>query len=313
MTTVYCGDTHRPVSRIKMGEKLIVTVIPNWNLKAELGECLDSLYRVSYFPHRVIVVDNGSTDGSPEFVATKYPWVHLITLPDNRGYAAALNIGIAQAMEWEASYVLALNNDTVVTTGSLTRLAEVLNSDNTIGIAAPKVLYFHQLKRIFSLGDRIYRWLPLPVGFGYKWPDHPIFSRVLEFDYVTGCAMMIRTSIFEEVGLFDESFFLYYEDADFCRRVRERGYRIVCVGDAVIYHKASVSSSKNALYVQRIRARNRVRFYRRYRHGPHPWLTFAALAFIDSCRAISYFLRGKGYLVKPYLQGLWEGWHDPVV
>lgn len=295
-----------------MGEKLIVAIVPNWNLKAELAECLDSLYQVSYFPLRVIVVDNGSTDGSTEFVATKYPWVYLITLSENRGYAAALNAGIAQAMKWEASYVLALNNDTVVTTEALTRLAEVLNSDNTIGIAAPKVLYFHQPKRIFSLGDRIYRWMPVPIGFGYKWPDHPIFSRVLEFDYVTGCAMMIRSSVLQEVGLFDESFFVYYEDADFCRRVRERGHRIVCVGDAIIYHKASRSSNKNPLHIQRIRARNRVRFYRRYRHGPHPWLTFATLAFVALHRSIFNLLGGKGYLVKPYLQGLWEGLHESV-
>ncbi len=294
-----------------MSDKLVVTVIPNWNLKADLSECLDSLRQVSYSPHRIIVVDNGSTDGAPDYIATRYPWVHLIIFPENRGYAAALNAGILQALEWNASYVLALNNDTVIEAEALSRLVEVMESDERIGIAAPKVLYFHNPKRIFSLGDRIYRWLPMPLGFGYKWPDLPFFSRILEFDYVTGCAMMIRNSVFKNIGLFDISFFMYYEDADFCRRARDYGYRIVCVGDAIVYHKAALSSRK-LVSIYRIRARNRVRFYRRYRHGPHPWLTYLVLGLVAAYRCAVHILSGRVYLVKPYLQGLWEGWHEPL-
>jgi len=295
-----------------MTSSLVVTVIPNWNLKADLGECLDSLSRVTYSPHRVVVVDNGSTDGSPDFVTARYPWAHLIVLPQNRGYAAALNAGIVHALGLGADYILALNNDTVVETEALTRLVEVLASEETIGVAAPKVLYYDHPERIYSLGDRIYCWLPLPLGFGRRWRDQPRLRGVMEFDYVTGCAMLIRSSLFQEVGLFDTSYFMYYEDADFCRRTQIRNHRIVCVGDAIVYHKAARSTSKNKTLLVRIRARNRVRFYRRYRHGPHPLLTFVALGIVALWRSLAGVLKGQSHLVKSYLQGLWEGWREPA-
>lgn len=296
-----------------MTSSLVVTVIPNWNLKADLGECLDSLSRVTYSPHRVVVVDNGSTDGSPDFVTARYPWAHLIVLPQNRGYAAALNAGIVHALALGANYILVLNNDAVVEEEALTRLVDVLAADETIGLAAPKVLYYDHPERIFGLGDRAYRWLPVPLGFGYKWRDRPRFAGIMEFDYVTGCAMLIHAHVFQDVGLFDTGFFMYYEDADFCRRVRERGYRIVCVGDAIVYHKASLSAGKDKAFTRRIRARNRVRFYRRYRHGPHPLLTYLLLGVVALWRSAIDLLRGRGQLVKPYLQGLLEGWREPPI
>mgnify|MGYP001110058261 CR=1 FL=1 len=290
--------------------RLVVTIIPNWNLKTDLGECLDSLSRITYPTHRVIVVDNGSNDGSQEFINNEYPWVELIALPKNLGYAGALNVGIKKALEWGADYVLALNNDTVISPGTIQRLVEVIESDKTIGIISPKILNFYNPRKIYSLGERMYDWLPLPFSFGRGWPDIPIFSRIWEFDYVTGCAMMIRTSLFQEVGLFDSSFFMYYEDADFCRRVREYGYRIICVGDVEVYHKVSKSAKKTESFIHRIRSRNRIRFYRRYKHGPHPWLTIATLIIMAFYRSVMYVLSGRVNLVVPYLSGLWEGWQE---
>ncbi len=293
-----------------MPDRLVITVIPNWNLKTDLGECLDSLSQSTYASHRVIVVDNGSTDGSPDFVKERYPWVSLIVLPENRGYAAALNAGIVKAVEQGANYVFALNNDTVVEKDAIATLVDVMASDESIAIAAPKILYHDHPATIYRLGDRIYPWLPLPLAFGQGWSDRPRFSGVMEFDYVTGCAMLVRTSLFLEIGLFDTGFFMYYEDADFCRRARRRSHRIVCVGDAVIYHKASLSAKKIGGSIVKTRARNRVRFYRRYRHGPHPWLTYVALALVAAWRSFFGLLTRQGHLVKQYLQGLREGWQE---
>jgi hypothetical protein len=292
---------------MNVNKRLVVTIIPNWNLKVDLGECLDSLSHVTYPFHRVIVVDNASTDGSPELVRDQYPWVELITLPENIGYAGALNVGIAKALEWGAAYVLGLNNDTVMSPRTIQRMVEVMESDLATGIASPKILHFYNPQKIYSLGERIYRWLPLPVSFGRGWPNLSIFSRIWDFDYVTGCAIMIRTSLFHEVGLFDPSFFMYYEDADFCRRVRERGYRIVCVGDVEVYHKVSKSAKKRANFIYRIRARNRVRFYRRHRHGPHPLLTTMTLIIVAFYRSAIHILCGKSELAWSYLLGLRDG------
>jgi GT2 family glycosyltransferase len=295
-----------------MSNSLVVTVIPNWNLKEDLGECLTSLEMQTHQRHIVVVIDNGSTDGSKEFVQEAFPEVHLISLPQNLGYAAALNVGVEFALSQSAEFVFALNNDTILKPDTISHLISVLEADTTIGVATPKILFYDNPDLIFGLGDRIYPFLPLPVGLGYKWHDRPRFSGIMEFDYITGCAMMIRSQVFRRIGLFDTSYFMYYEDGDFCRRVRENGYRIVCVGNSIIYHKAALSTSKNQPFSTQIRARNRILFYRRYRHGPHPFFTYVLLVLVAVWRLIGFLLRGQGDLVKPYLLGLWEGWHEPL-
>jgi GT2 family glycosyltransferase len=111
--------------------------------------------------------------------------------------------------------------------------------------------------------------------------------------------------------LFDTSFFLFYEDSDFCRRARDAGVRVVCVGDAIIYHKASLSTGKDRSFSSRIRARNRIRFYRRYRHGPAPWLTSVAIGIMALWKTAGYLVRRQPHLIGPYWQGLREGWREP--
>lgn len=291
-----------------MNYPLVISIVVNWNLKKDLGECIDSLYKIDYPAHKIIVVDNGSTDDSASFVAMQYPDVALIALPQNLGYAAGLNAGILQALAQGAKYVFALNNDTVVDKHAVSKLVEVLESHREVAIAAPKILFYHNRDKIYSLGDRIYPFLPLPVGFGYGKRDSLRYRGIMEFDYVTGCAMMIRADIFRKVGLFDTCYFMYYEDADFCRRVRNCGYRIVCVGSAIVYHKAAQSSGQNRTLTVRIRARNRMRFYRRYKHGPHPWLTYGALWLVAIWRSIANLFKGNVWWIKPYFQGLREGW-----
>lgn len=291
-----------------MSHPLVISVVVNWNLKKETGECLDSLHKADYPNHKIIVVDNGSTDDSISFLATRYPDVDLIALSQNLGYAAGLNAGILKSLEQGAKYVFALNNDTIIEKNTISRLVEVLEMYPQIGIAAPKILFYQNQDKIFSLGDRIYPLLPLPIGFGYGKRDSSKYKGIMEFDYVTGCAMMIRTEVFHRVGLFDINYFMYYEDADFCRRTRASGYRIVCVGNAIVYHKTAQSTSQNKVQMVRIRARNRMRFYRQYKHGLHPWLTYGALWLIAIWRSIINFARGERWWIKPYLQGLWEGY-----
>jgi GT2 family glycosyltransferase len=123
--------------------------------------------------------------------------------------------------------------------------------------------------------------------------------------------MLIPCPVFREVGLFDESLFLFYEDSDFCRRVRDHGYRIVCVGHSPIFHKVSASTGgQHAPVTLRIRARNRIRFYRRYRHGPSPALTMLAIAIVALWRVLGYAATRR-QLIRPYLGGLLSGLREP--
>ena len=287
----------------------VCIVIPTWNLCDPLLECLHSLTALDYSHYQVVVVDNASTDGTGEAVENVFPDVHIITNDANRGYAGGLNVGIRYALENSADYVLALNNDTIVEPTFLNRLVQVAESDGRVGIVSPKVLDESDRRRIqFSLGERVYGWSPVPLSIGHRKPDGPQYSGRMEFDYVSGCAILIKRRVFEEIGLFDTSFFMYYEDADFCRRARDRGYRILCVGDAIIWHKTTLSGRQDLTASRRVRARSKVKFYRRYRHGPHPVLTYLYLVMSALVTVSSDLVAGRGSLVMPYLRGWWEGW-----
>ena len=291
---------------------LVVVVIANWNLRKDLLECLGSLYETEYPNMRVIVVDNNSSDDSVEAVARAYPQTQLITRSDNGGYAVALNDGIRAGAVFDPDFFLILNNDTLVPRDTLRKLVDVLLSDPRAAIAAPKIIYHDHPERIFSLGDHIYPWLPLPVRVGRKAYDRPAYSKTQEYDYLFGCALLMRTESLKQVGLFDTSFFMYYEDADICRRMRDSGWKNIRVGSAVISHKASMSSKLVPDQMVYLRARNRSWFYRRYRHGPSRAATFLALLFGSIKTILTYFFTGKRLIIQPYVSGALDGLRQTV-
>jgi len=221
---------------------LVVVVIANWNLRKELLECLGSLYETDHPHMHVIVVDNNSSDDSVASVERQFPQTQLVRRSENGGYAVALNDGIRAGAALDPDFYLILNNDTLVPPDTVGKLVRVMLSDERVAIAAPKIIYHDHPERIFSLGDHIYPWLPLPLRVGRKAFDRPAYSKTQEFDYLFGCAFLIRTQSLKEVGLFDTSFFMYYEDSDICRRMRDAGWKNVRVGSAIIRHKASLSS-----------------------------------------------------------------------
>jgi len=297
---------------MSQNEPLVVVVIPNWNLREDLGECLESLQESDYTNFHVIVVDNASKDNSVEFLQNSYPWVSILAKKENGGYAAALNDGIRATANLKPDYFLILNNDTLVLHDAINELVKVAEKDPDIAIAAPKIIYHNNPERIFSLGDRIFPFLPLPVRYGLNKKDRPEYNGIMEFDYVFGCAFLIRSEMIKEVGYFDISYFMFYEDADFCRRVKDAGYKIVRVGSSIIRHKASKSVNKQRPYMTYLRARNRSRFYRRYRHGPSPIFTFIALFFGSILTIIKLVFSGSNTLIKHYLKGAWTGLHEPL-
>ena len=294
------------------GTPLVVAVIANWNLRKDLLECLESLYKTDYPNMHVIVVDNNSTDDSIVCVQKQFPQTQLIKRNENGGYAAALNDGIRAGSVLNPDFFLVLNNDTLVPSETLGKLVDTMLSDTQIAISAPKVIYHDHPERIFSLGDRIYSWFPLPVRIGRKAYDRPAYSKTMEFDYLFGCALLLRTQSLKQVGLFDTSFFMYYEDADLCRRMRDKGWKNVRVGSTIIRHKASLSSRLVPDEMVYLRARNRFWFYRRYHHGPHPALTYFALLLGSIRTVFIYLITGKKSQISPYVKCTRYGIKQPV-
>lgn len=295
-----------------MKKDLVVTIIPNWNLKKDLGECLDSVLASTHPNNLIVVVDNGSQDGSVNFVQENYPKVQIIALPENLGYAGAVNYGIEWALKQSANFVFILNNDTIVSPQAISQVVEVMIKNQYIGIASPKILHYHKPNRIYSLGTKSYKVSPLPISIGKNHYDSSKYSKIQKFDYVTGTAMMISGSCIEKTGLFNTNYFMYYEDSEYCRRAQENGFSIVCVGYSTIFHKGGVSASKNMEKIVNIRARNRFVYYRKYPHGPSKRLTNLVIWLIALWKTCGYFLRGKIHIIKPYLSGLWQGYKEPI-
>ena len=225
----------------KKSTQQVVVAVPNWNGKDGLKACLDSLQSQTLKPH-IIVVDNGSVDGSVEFIASTYPEIELIVHDSNKGYAGGVNPGFRAALQADAAYVAPFNNDAVADKNWLKRLVDYLDTHEEVGIATCKVLTADG-KRIDSTGDQYTVWgLPYPRGRGET--DLSKYDDDTEIFGASGAASLYRVALLRIVGLFDEAFFAYYEDVDLSFRAQLAGWKVAFVPDSVVYHEISTTSNK---------------------------------------------------------------------
>ncbi len=230
-------------------------IVLSWNAMNDLRECLDALRAQDFADAEIIVVDNGSTDGSADLVARDYPDVDLIRNERNVGFAAGNNQGLQHAT---GDVLVLLNQDTVVRAGWLNALVEALLSDPQCGIAGGKALYPDG--RIQHAGGYVdERGAGSHYGYGQR--DVGQFEQTREVDYVTGATLAISRKAFELIGGLDEGFTpAYYEDVDWCYRTKASGLRVIYAPHAVLVHKessAAAGSSHEQMYHFH---RNRLRF-----------------------------------------------------
>jgi len=216
-------------------------VVPNWNGEAELAACLDSLLNQTTHSH-IIVVDNGSSDGSTEFIEKHYPDVELIRHNKNKGYAGGVNPGLHRAIELGMKYAAPFNNDAVADPKWLEGLEKYLDNNPGVGIAACKVMSSDGTK-LDSTGDYYTVWgLPYPRGRGEG--DAAKYDSETSIFAASGAASLYRVKMLRQIGLFDEDFFAYYEDVDLSFRAQLAGWKVSFVPEAVVYHQISVTSNK---------------------------------------------------------------------
>jgi GT2 family glycosyltransferase len=228
-------------------------VIPNWNGRELLPICLDSLRRQS-MPAEVIVVDDGSADGSAGLVRERYPEVRLIELGENRGFAAAVNAGIQAS---RTGYVALLNNDAEAAPGWLEGLVAAFDACPDAGFAASKMLDYADRTRIDGAGDA-FTWEGNAYRVGHGERDCGQYDAPAWVFGACAGAAIYRRQMLDVIGLFDEAFFAYYEDADLSFRAQLAGYRCRYVPEAVVYHVGSATTgraSDRTLYLQ---TRNRI-------------------------------------------------------
>jgi len=219
---------------------LVSVIILNWNGKKFLKECLDSLSLQSFRDFETILLDNGSTDGSTEYVLSSFPWVRLVPLPENIGFAEGNNRALK---ECSGELIVTLNNDTKVEPSFLAELVGAAEVDPRIGMVAAKMLNFYETGRIDSVGIRVAdTGMASNIGVGEA--DRGQLDRTTEvFGACAGAALYGRRML-AEVGFFDPSFFAYYEDTDLAWRGRLAGWRCVTAPRAVVYHVHSATSGR---------------------------------------------------------------------
>ncbi len=299
------NDILQPVSANDIDSPLVYVVIVNWNRADDTIECLQALEGSDYSDYRPLVVDNGSTDGSPDAIRAAFPAVEMIANKDNLGFARANNIGIEHALRQGADYVFLLNNDTLVDGRLLTELVAVGESDPQIGMLAPKIYYHDGGSRLWSAGARWRRFPPRVTIIGYGREDRPAYSVQREADYATGCAMLVKRGVFERVGMFDPAFFMYHEDYDFSARVRRGGYRIVYVPQAVMWHKVSASTGEESPLKWYYLGKYIVPLY--LKHFRPPRLSLALFVLWVLARETT---KGNARYLGSYLRGLRDGWRE---
>jgi GT2 family glycosyltransferase len=216
--------------------EMVSVIIVNWNGRNLLSDCLNGLRDQAFRQFKTILVDNGSTDGSVAFVSENYPEVKIIALEENSGFAAGNNIAINQA---KTKYIALLNNDAVPHRLWLQHLVEALELYPEAGFAASKMLFYSNPEVIDRAGDAYTRaGTGLLRGRGTQARHYD--SKEWIFGACAGAALY-RLTMLEDIGLFDEDFFLVYEDVDLSFRAQLKGYKCIFVPEALAYHKASSS------------------------------------------------------------------------
>jgi N-acetylglucosaminyl-diphospho-decaprenol L-rhamnosyltransferase len=286
-----------------LAEIEVSVIIVSYHCRDDVMACIESLF-ASRTARRfeVIVVDNGSNDGTLELLKNRIPQAHLIPMGVNAGFSKANNVGMAAA---RGHHVLVLNPDTVVEPGTLDRLADWLDSHGSAGVAAP------QLLNADGTDQRTARAFPTPTAalFGRRspltrWFLHNRWStrflsgsahtgdESFRIDWVSGAAMMVPASVVHEVGGFDEAFFLFWEDADWCKRIADAGYDVWCIPQAHVTHDEGGTRSHGwAPRVIRHFHRGAYLYWRKH-HAPQPWNPLRWLAAAALCgRALTVMVK----------------------
>ncbi len=215
----------------------VSVIIVNYNGLDYLEPCLTSVLAQDYPNYQVVMVDNGSTDGSAEFVEHRFPEIKVVRTGVNLGFGCACNLGAQadRAFPTRGKYLAFLNPDTIVEPDWLGPLVQALEYDAEVGLATAKILLHSQPGRINTCGNEIH-FAGFPACRGWMLPSSEITSTEDVFS-VSGAAFVIQRIVFDKIGGFDGRFFLYLEDNDLSWRARLAGYRSICVPDSLVYHR----------------------------------------------------------------------------
>jgi GT2 family glycosyltransferase len=237
------------------------TILVNWNSWEDTVACLRSLETLDY-PQTTLVIDNGSTNDSASRIGEACPWAQVIELGANRGFGGGCNVGIRRVLSMQAEYIWLLNNDAVAAPEALRALVERMECDGRIGAASSVICDMERRERVQVWGGlRVHMLRGVVSPYKRSMPDERL-------DFVTGASCLLRADAIRSVGLFDEGFFMYWEDADLGFRLRRGGWKLAVAEKSRVWHKGCGSLGRRNAKADTWNNMSAARFFRRYSAVP---------------------------------------------
>ena len=283
-------------------------IILNWNSGEMTAECIQSLLAKDSSDYEIVVVDNGSSDGSVEHLRRRFPEIPVLLQERNLGFAGGCNVGMRYALDKGAEFILLLNNDTVVGKNFVRDLVEQAQAHRNAGMVSPKIYFWVSPDRFWWAGGAYSLWCGLPKHIGRKEKDTGQFELPRQIEWATGCALLIRAAALGVTGLFDQQIFGNGEDLDLSLRMKRAGYEIWYAPEARLWHKEGVDYRKNVGEHIRKFTGTRNLLWIMHKHARTvQWVSFLP-NFL--CRYVLFYVllslsRGDFRSAKAVLKGVW--------
>lgn len=235
-------------------------ILVNYKRPQDTIDCIHSLLQSSFKDFEIIVVENGSGDGSKEKIWTAFPFICLIESPTNVGFAEGNNLGIRSALASDSKFILLLNNDTVVDSHALEALLATMDEHQDAGVVGAKIFYFDKPNVLWFAGGYFNPHSAFGGHYGIGEPDSAVYNMERSCTLISGCCLLFRREVALRIGLLDSDYFTYLEDADFCVRAKRNGYALYYQPRATLYHKVSSTSAWDSPAYIYFNLRNKIFF-----------------------------------------------------
>ncbi|WP_181833170.1 glycosyltransferase family 2 protein [Bacillus taeanensis] len=224
-------------------------ILVNYNGYEDTTACINSLLQLNYSSKTIYVVDNQSPDGSGERL---HSWIKnkqskelkFIQSKDNLGFSGGNNLAMKEALKDGVQYVWLINNDTEVDSNALLKMVSALTEDNKIGMAGSKIYYYNSDLLWYAGGYFNSLGLPRHRGLDEQDAKNTLYNELSETDFITGCSLLVKAELIQQIGMLDDDFFMYYEDAEWSLRAKKNGWKLVYVPESIVWHKVGSSTGR---------------------------------------------------------------------
>ncbi len=285
-----------------LNQPLISIITINYNQSKVTCDLLASLQKITYKNIEVIVVDNASPSDNPQVIKKQYPEILFIPSDENLGFAGGNNLAIKQA---KGKHLLFINNDVEVASNFLEPLVQCLEENPTIGMVSPKIHYYNHPKTIQYAGcTPINPYTTRGAFIGHKEKDEGQYDQGMITNYAHGAAMLVCKEAIDRAGMMPELYFLYYEELDWCNRIKEHGYEIYYEPQSLVFHKESISVGKQSTLKTFYQTRNRLIYIRRNIKGYLYFISILYFIFLTFPKnTIQYIVQQKIDLLYAFIKG----------